>query len=101
MKRSWLIGAALVLSLAAVGCTDDDDEDSDTDSGVLPDGGPVGDAGRTDSGVDAGGMDASTNIDGGGDAATPIDSSVTDSSTTDASAPDASSTTDAATLDAG
>ena len=31
MKRSWLIGAALVLSLTAVGCKDDDEDDEDAD----------------------------------------------------------------------
>ena len=30
MKRSWLIGAALVFSLTAVGCKDDDEEDDPT-----------------------------------------------------------------------
>lgn len=52
MKRSWLIGAALVFSLSAVACGDDDegDEGNKTDSGV--DGGS-----RIDSGVD-GGLDA-------------------------------------------
>ena len=56
MKRSWLIGAALVFSLTAVGCNDDDDEgttparDGGTDSGV--DGG-LRDAGGLDSGLDA------------------------------------------------
>ncbi len=52
MKRSWLIGAALVLSLTAVGCDDDDGEapPSTIDGGA--------DAGH-DSGVDASGLDAS------------------------------------------
>ena len=67
MKRSWLIGAALVFSLTAIGCNDDEDEDKVTttkdgggvDSGVKSDGGLGGiDAGRTDAGAsDAGGRD--------------------------------------------
>jgi len=65
MKRSWLIGAALVFSLTAVGCKDDDEDDdptpttdagkdaSVTDAGK-PDGGPiVGIDGGTDAGLDA------------------------------------------------
>jgi hypothetical protein len=62
MKRSWLIGAALVFSLTAVGCKDDDDEgspttpgaDSGTDAGSKTDAGPIiGIDGGTDAGLDA------------------------------------------------
>ena len=60
MKRSWLIGAALVFSLTAVGCSDDDDgEDPKTDGGGTPtDGGGI----KTDGGgvvtpMDGGGID--------------------------------------------
>ena len=40
MKRSWLIGAALVLSLSAAACGGDDSDgtSSVTDSGTKPDG---------------------------------------------------------------
>lgn len=73
MKRSWLIGAALVLSLTAVGCKDDDDEDKPSttvDGGV--DAGPKADGGgpiiSIDGGVDAG-LDAKVPTgDAGGDA---------------------------------
>ena len=62
MKRSWLIGAALVLSLTAVGCKDDDDEDQPsttvdggTDAGTKTDGGGpiIGIDGGADAGLDA------------------------------------------------
>jgi hypothetical protein len=100
MKRSWLIGAALVLSLTAVGCKDDDDDDDD----VTTDGStPTADSGtKSDASTDAGGIDASTN-DAGRDSGSidatvvPTDSAVKDASTT----PDASNVADAATLDAG
>ena len=62
MKRSWLIGAALVFSLATVGCKDDDDDD---DGVTQRDGGA--DAGRVDGGANDGGMDAGkdASTDGG------------------------------------
>jgi len=60
MKRSWLIGAALVLSLTAVGCKDDDDEDKPA---TTVDGGT--DAGKSDAG---GGGGPIIGIDGGADA---------------------------------
>ncbi|HEX5659246.1 MAG TPA: hypothetical protein VFX59_18760 [Polyangiales bacterium] len=54
MKRTWLIGAALVLSLTAVGCSDDDEGGDDStpadggrDSGTI-------DASTIDSGLDSG-----------------------------------------------
>ncbi|HEY6877459.1 MAG TPA: hypothetical protein VI299_05540 [Polyangiales bacterium] len=58
MKRSWLIGAALVFSLSAVACGDDDD--SDVDGGSHLDGG-------SDAGKD-GGLDSSTPKPDAGDA---------------------------------
>jgi hypothetical protein len=68
MKRSWLIGAALVFSLSAVACSDDDDSDTvvKTDAGTtvkLPDGGSV-------TVVPDGGLDGGSSIDAGHDAAT-------------------------------
>ena len=66
MKRSWLIGAALVFSLTAVGCNDDDDDDDGT---TRVDGGDAGgariDAGGIDSGTDAGRGDAGDAGDAG------------------------------------
>lgn len=62
MKRSWLIGAALVFSLTAVGCNDDDDTTTTKDGGA-GDSGVKTDAGTIDGGLDAGrdsGTDAST-----------------------------------------
>jgi hypothetical protein len=88
MKRSWLIGAALVFSLTAVGCKDDDDDGEDPKA----DGGTPGDAGNN-TGTDAGGIDAGGLDSGLPDAAVPVDSSVpADAATT---------TTDASGLDAG
>lgn len=55
MNRSWLIGAALVFSLSAIGCSDDDEDDA-----VAADG-SVGDAGNRDAGP-------MFTIDGGSDA---------------------------------
>ncbi|MEY4514955.1 MAG: hypothetical protein RLZZ450_7077 [Pseudomonadota bacterium] len=76
MKRSWLIGAALVLSLTAVGCKDDDDEDKPTTGDAGADAGSKTDAGGgggpiigIDGGVDAGSLDAKVpTSDAGGDA---------------------------------
>lgn len=102
MKRTWLIGAALMISLSAVGCADDSEEDDITlPDGALPDSGTAGDSGvvpGTDSGVDAGGMDASTDAgsDGGEiDATTPPADAATD-----AAADDAGEAVDASGLDA-
>ena len=77
MKRSWLIGAALVFSLSAVACSDDDDTDTivKTDGGpsVKPDGGgtitPVADGGLDGGGslLDAG-HDAAVSPGDAGDA---------------------------------
>jgi hypothetical protein len=54
MKRTWLIGAALVFSLTALGCSDDDD---DTDGTHKPDAGDAGggaiDAGHLDGSIDS------------------------------------------------
>lgn len=93
MKRSWLIGAALVLSLTAVGCSDDEDDvviggDAGGDAAVQP---------RPDSGVDAGGLDAGhdASIDAGRDASidssTPPADAAVDSGSSDAAVVDASS----------
>jgi hypothetical protein len=103
MKRSMLIGAALVFALTAVGCSDDDEDtapkpDAGSDSGRPADAGSdaaiinpgidsglgdAGDAGSpgTDSGLDSGRTDAAT------DAGVPADAS---STTADASGLDAS-----------
>lgn len=68
MKRSWLIGAALVFSLTAVGCKDDDEDeeipkvDAGPDSGVKTDAGSGMDGGSIDSGLKDGGT-----TDGGAD----------------------------------
>ena len=76
MKRSWLIGAALLLSLSAVACSDDSD-----DTAVNPDGSiahnDAGPAVHVDGGLDGGGggldggpgLDATVPVhDAGGDA---------------------------------
>lgn len=60
MKRSWLIGAALVFSLTAVGCDDDDAEDPS----VGPDAGDASTGGKIDGGLDSG-LDATVPADGG------------------------------------
>jgi hypothetical protein len=60
MKRSWLIGAALVFSLTAVGCDDDDADDVI----VTPDGGKDAGGGAIDGGLDSG-LDATVKPDGG------------------------------------
>ena len=57
MKRSWLIGAALVFSLTAVGCKDDDEEDPPKKDGGAQDAGRDAGGGTLDGGAD-GGMDA-------------------------------------------
>jgi len=91
MKRSWLIGAALVLSLTAVGCKDDEEDDVTT----LPDSSvPAKDGGNTPTTDAGGGIDGGGRLDGSvPDAAVPADASTT---------PDASTTTtDAGGLDAG
>ena len=66
MKRSWLIGAALVFSLTAVACGDDDEDDT-----TGPDAGDSG-APRQDAGLDSGldsGIDATVpRTDAGSDA---------------------------------
>jgi hypothetical protein len=65
MKRSWLIGAALVLSLTAVGCDDDGDDDSTPADGGNVDAGPGrGDAGL-DGSIDSGKPDAGDAGDAG------------------------------------
>ena len=98
MQRSWLIGAALVFALTAVGCKDDD-EDPDTtpvgDSGTPRDGGPVVTPGNDAGPVGGGGMDA-------GNDAGSIDARVPDATTPPADAAPAadSSTTTAVGLDA-
>lgn len=68
MKRSWLIGAALLLSLSAVACSDDSD-----DGVTLPDGSVIHDAGpvtHVDGGMDGGGpgLDATVPASDAGDA---------------------------------
>jgi hypothetical protein len=66
MKRTWLIGAALVFSLSAVACGDDDGDDdanATPDSGV--DGGSPLDSGLLDSGLDAARPDAGDAGDAG------------------------------------
>lgn len=74
MKRSWLIGAALVFSLTAVGCKDDDDEDAPVvlPDGSVPDSGTKSDASvitPMDGSVGDSGMDATAPIsDAGHDA---------------------------------
>jgi hypothetical protein len=60
MKRSWLIGAALLFSLSAVACSDDDEDETPVTN---PDGGRDGGGGSTI--VDGGGLDS------GLDATTP------------------------------
>jgi hypothetical protein len=76
MKRSWLIGAALLLSLSAVACGGDDDNTpvEIKDSSV-----PTKDA-STSTTVPDGGLDAGSDLDSGskpegdaGDAATKPD----------------------------
>lgn len=75
MKRSWLIGAALVFSLTAVGCKDDDEDDGPattvdggTDAGSKTDAGGGGPIIGIDGGTDAG-LDAKVpTSDAGGDA---------------------------------
>ena len=62
MKRSWLIGAALLLSLSAVACSDDKDEPDASHT----DGGPK-DSGPSTTHLDGGNP---MGIDGGTDAST-------------------------------